>query len=95
MRMNNPIVGKEYDKLCTAMTQCAEHGKLPQVLEIKDSSKVTLKDVHELLQEFTKDTGLHMTFQAETCLYCDRLHAYLSIDYFEDDAEEEPPYPVQ
>ena len=85
MNKENPVVGKDYNKLVEAMNQCAERDNLPQMLQINDITNVSLKDVHELLIGFTHDTALSMTFQAEICPNCDRLHCFLLVDYLDED----------
>lgn len=87
MSNNNPIVGADYKKLVKAMLDCAENDDLPQALEIRDTSRLTLEGVHELITEFTGDTGLSMKFSAEVCPNCDKLHAFLFVDYPEEDNE--------
>ena len=91
MNGKNPIVGNDYNKLVQAMLQCEEIGELPQVLEIKDTSDITLSDVQNLITDFEKDTDLHMRFEAEMCPVCNALHAFLCIDY-PDEEESEPRY---
>lgn len=88
MNGKNPIVGNDYNKLVQAMLQCEEIGELPQVLEIKDTSDITMSHVQELITEFENDTGLSMRFEAEMCPVCNILHAFLCIDYPDEEAPE-------
>lgn len=83
----NPIVGSEYDKLVFAMRECAKTGNLPQAMEIRDTTNISMKDVHSLIKQFNMDTGLSMRFSAETCPYCDELHTFLFVDYPDEDEQ--------
>ena len=88
MKFKDPIVGEQYDEFVAVMLRCAEKNQLPQLMEIRDVSKVTLLDIHSFMLKFTKDTLLNMKFQAELCPYCDKLHAFLFVDYPEVDEQE-------
>lgn len=81
----NPITGPDYEKLVEAMKDCAACGKLPQTLEINDISDIMLNDIRSLIAQFEKDSGLDMSFSAELCPYCEKLHAFLFVDYPEED----------
>ena len=80
----NQIVGNEYDDLVKAMINCGANDNLPQCLELRKTSGISLNDVHDLIKWFTVDTGLQMKFQAEICSDCGKLHAFLFIDYPEE-----------
>ena len=84
MSYKNPIIGNEYEKFVLIMLECARKNKLPQLMEIKDISEIKLSDVSSFLTQFISDTGLSMEFSAELCPNCNRLHAFLIVDYPDD-----------
>lgn len=84
---DNPIVGKDYNKLVIAMMQCAAVRNLPQPLDIKDTSKVTLDDVLELISRFEDDTGLYMSFTADLNEETNKLSCSLFIDFKDEDLQ--------
>ena len=91
MSYYNPIIGNDYNKLVQAMVTCDEMGDLPQALEIKDTTGITIAHIQDLITEFERDTGLSMRFEAEMCSSCKKLHAFLCVDN-PDEEEPEPSY---
>lgn len=85
MKYKDPILGDEYNDFVRLMIECAKNNRLPQLMEINDTSKIKLSDIHNLITRFTNDTGLIMKLSAEICTNCSRLHVFLFVDYPDDE----------
>ena len=83
----NKIVG-DYDEFCSSMLEAAEEDNLPVGLQADDTSAFTLQDIHDLIQNFTTDTGLDMTVHLFNCNNCGTLHALFEVNYFDEEEED-------
>lgn len=75
------ILGNEYEDFIEAMICAAESDDLPVALQFNKIDKVSMKDVHEMMYDFHNDTGLDLTVQLFMCNECSKLHAFVRVDY--------------
>ncbi len=84
------IFPTDYEKFTSSMIEAANDRRLPVILEMDKAGDFNLKDFHDALFDFNRDTGLELRGSFYYCNRCNRMHTRLEVDWPSAEEGEEP-----
>ena len=81
------IFPTEYEKFVETTVFAAEEDQLPIAFQCDEEfiKDITAQDVHDLIYEYHRDSGLDLTATYFMCNHCKKLHLLFEVNYPEEE----------